>query len=110
MPPRKKPSQTVQQSSVHLEESADIPMSHTTLPSSSIFEDILDNRLKVQMKELNDVLLKYHKATQEELKAIQSSQDFIGKKFDDPYQTWGYGTYMAQLWKKYGLNYGLFMG
>ena len=56
---------------MHLEESADTPISQTTLPSSSTFADILDKRLKAQMKELNDVVLKYHKATQEVLKAIQ---------------------------------------
>jgi hypothetical protein len=30
------------------------------------------------MKELNDVIFKYHKSTQDELKEIKASQDFIG--------------------------------
>jgi len=27
----------------------------------------------------------------------------------NPYQSWWYGTYMAQVWKKYGMNYGPYM-
>ena len=63
MPPKKNQSKNNQQAAVNNEgfvkstEAAEAAM----MPSLSSFEEILDVRLKAQMKELNDVVAKYHK-------------------------------------------------
>ena len=44
---------------------------------------MLDSRFKIQMKELNDVVLNYNNSTQDELKAIKNSQEYISDKFDE---------------------------
>ena len=58
-------------------------VSNTSLPDISVLEAMLDSRFKTQMKELNDVVLNYNKSTQDELKAIKNSQEFISDKFDE---------------------------
>lgn len=75
MPPKKKTNATGEQTNAST--------SDATLPPLSAFEDILDSRFKTQMKDLNEVVLKYNKSTQDELKVIQKSQDFLGNKFDE---------------------------
>jgi hypothetical protein len=60
MPPKKNQSKNNQQTAVNNEglvKSTEAAM----MPSLSSFEEILDVRLKAQMKELNDVVAKYHK-------------------------------------------------
>jgi hypothetical protein len=44
------------------------------------FEDILDGRLKDQMKELNKIVSKSNKILYDELKIIPASQQFMGNK------------------------------
>lgn len=85
MPPKKNQSKNNQQTAANKEEldksteAAEAAM----MPSLSSFEEILDVRLKAQMKELNEVVAKYHKSTKDELKSIQTSQEFINEKFDE---------------------------
>ena len=54
----------------------------SSLPSVPAFKDILDGRLKDQMKELNKIVLKSNKILYDKLKIIPASQQFMGNKFD----------------------------
>ena len=58
-------------------------LSNSTLPDVSVLEAMLDSRFKIQIKELNDVVLNYNKSTQDELKSIKNSQEYINDKFDE---------------------------
>ena len=80
MPPKKKPAQ--QPSEEAKSEISEIATSNTIF-SIAAFEEMLDKRLKIHMKELDNAVSKHYKATHDELKAIQSSQDFISNKFDE---------------------------
>ena len=51
--------------------------------SIAAFEEMLDKRIKTHTKELDNAVSKRYKTTHDELKAIQSSQDFISNKFDE---------------------------
>ena len=62
---------------------ATLLMSNTTLPDVPALEAMLDSRFKIQMKELNDVVLNYNKSTQDQLKSIKNCQEFISDKFDE---------------------------
>ena len=62
----------------------------STLPSIHAFKYMLDSRLNMQekkieaqIKDLNVVVRKQHKKSQEEMLLIQNSQNFIGAKFDE---------------------------
>jgi hypothetical protein len=83
MPPKKNQSKNNQQAAVNNEgfvkstEAAEAAM----MPSLSSFEEILDVRLKAQMKELNDVVAKYLKSTKGELKSIQTSQELCSMSY-----------------------------
>ena len=80
MPPKKKPAQ--QPSEEAKSEISEIATSNTML-SIAAFEEMLDKRLKIHTKELDNAVSKHYKATHDELKAIQSGQDFISNKFDE---------------------------
>lgn len=80
MPPKKKPAQ--QPLEEPKGETSDIATTNTML-SIAACEEILDKRLKTHMKELDNTVSKHYKATHEELRAIQKSQDFISNKFDE---------------------------
>mgnify|MGYP002803604346 CR=1 FL=1 len=56
---------------------------NTTLPDEPALEGMLDSRFEIQMKELSDVVLNYNISTQNELKAIKNSQEYISDKFDE---------------------------
>ena len=76
MPPKKKSA--VAQATV--EEGSD-----STSPSMEnmiSFEEILNKRLTKHTKELNAIVMKSKEALQNDLKAIQASQQFMSDKFD----------------------------
>ena len=50
--------------------------------SENSFKRILDDRLKLQGSEFKDLVVKYHKITQDELNEIKTSQEFINAKFE----------------------------
>ena len=84
MPPKKKEAK--QSPGLSL----DNDCSDSVMPSIQAFKDMLDSRLSVQEKkieaqirDLNDVVRKHHKKSQEEMQIIQNSQSFIGTKFDE---------------------------
>ena len=89
MPPKKKKAETVDDNQLPTSGSCDYAAD--SLPMIKAFQDMLDNRLKVQEEKLTaqmkgffeDDILKYHKKTQEELQSIQDSQQFISAKFDE---------------------------
>ena len=56
---------------------ATLLVSNTTLLDEQALEAMLDSRLKIQMKELNDVVLNYNKSTQNELKAIKDKSSSV---------------------------------
>ena len=76
MPPKKNQLKNNQQTAVNNEGlvKSTVAAEAAMMPSLSSFEEILDVRLKAQMKELDDVVAKYHKSTKYELKSIQTSQ------------------------------------
>jgi hypothetical protein len=46
--------------------------------------NIQEKKIEAQIKDLNDVVRKQYKKSQEEMQVIQNSQNFIGAKFDEP--------------------------
>ncbi|CAB4013584.1 Hypothetical predicted protein [Paramuricea clavata] len=72
MPPKKKTNATGEQTNAST--------SDATLPPLSAFEDIVDSRFKVQMKDLNEVVLNI---INQRKMSLQKSLDFLGNKFDE---------------------------
>lgn len=85
MPPKKKDSKKSPKSTERSsEESNTIESESTTFAAeATTFEAILDSRLKQQHKELQELFFKYHKITQDELRDIKLSQEFMSNKFDE---------------------------
>lgn len=67
MPPKKKPAQQPLEEARG--ETSDVATTNTML-SIAACEEILDERLKTHMKELDNTVSKHYKATHEELRAI----------------------------------------
>ena len=88
MPPKSKRNQN-NQSSQYIDSSNDEISSQDEQEngkdcplSENSFKRILDDRLKLQGSELKDLVVKYNKITQDELKEIKTSQEFINAKFE----------------------------
>ena len=76
MPPKKKSAEA----QATVEEGSD-----STSPSMEniiSFEEIFNKRLAKHTKELNAIVMKSKEALQNDLKAIQASQQFMSDKFD----------------------------
>jgi cell division protein FtsB len=82
MPPKKKnikPNDTVNDEEAEITPVANVNLA--TLQSS--LEALIDNRMKQQINQMNDLLTKHSNSTKVVLTEIKSSQEFLGSKFDE---------------------------
>jgi hypothetical protein len=85
MPPKKKSAKTKPADDSEAENLGEDSMSNMGEDSKkSSLEAFLDDRLKQQTVQLNELFLKFSKSTKADLDEIKKSQEFLGGKFDDP--------------------------
>ena len=84
MPPKKKSTKTKPADDSEAENMGEDSMSNMGEDSKkSSLEAFLDDRLKQQTVQLNELFLKFSKSTKADLDEIKKSQEFLGGKFDD---------------------------
>lgn len=87
MPPKNRSSkkQTTHECDEEVSVAADIakPNMADSDASPNLFESILDQRMKQQSKQLEDMFSRYSKNTQIDLQQVKTSQEFISGKFDE---------------------------
>jgi hypothetical protein len=84
MPPTKKKKPKASDSSIEsVQDSVEVEEINNmaTLPSGSA--NFLDQRLRVQTEQINDLFVKFSGLTKSDLQEIKKSQEFLATKFDD---------------------------